>query len=134
MPSVFVSLRTRNYRLWAGGQSVSLVGTWMQRVAEDWLVLDLAHGRGWVLGVVMALQFVPQLLLAPYAGVLADRYDRRRVLVLTQGIMALLAAALATAAQAAVEPQRCPRSVARRRAACPPAGPGEPVSAAGARG
>ncbi|ADG77479.1 Major facilitator superfamily MFS_1 OS=Tsukamurella paurometabola (strain ATCC 8368 / DSM /CCUG 35730 / CIP 100753 / JCM 10117 / KCTC 9821 / NBRC 16120/ NCIMB 702349 / NCTC 13040) OX=521096 GN=Tpau_0844 PE=4 SV=1 [Tsukamurella paurometabola] len=95
MPSVFVSLRTRNYRLWAGGQSVSLVGTWMQRVAEDWLVLDLAHGRAWVLGVVMALQFGPTLLLSAWAGLLADRYDKRRVLMLTQSAAALCAAALA---------------------------------------
>ncbi|BDH55851.1 MFS transporter [Tsukamurella sp. PLM1] len=95
MPSVFVSLRTRNYRLWAGGQSVSLVGTWMQRVAEDWLVLDLAHGRGWVLGVVMALQFGPTLFLSPWAGLLADRYDKRRALMFTQTSAAMCAAALA---------------------------------------
>lgn len=95
MPSVFVSLRTRNYRLWAGGQAVSLVGTWMQRVAEDWLVLDLAHGRGWVLGVVMALQFGPTLFLSAWAGLLADRYDKRRVLMITQTAAALCAAALA---------------------------------------
>ncbi|GAB3132230.1 MFS transporter [Tsukamurella serpentis] len=95
MPKVFASLRTRNYRLWAGGQTVSLVGTWMQRVAEDWLVLDLAHGRGWVLGVVMALQFGPTLLLSAWAGVLADRYDKRRVLMYTQSAAALCAAALA---------------------------------------
>ncbi|KXP12918.1 MFS transporter [Tsukamurella pulmonis] len=95
MPSVFVSLRTRNYRLWAGGQSVSLIGTWMQRVAEDWLVLELAHGRGWVLGVVMALQFGPTLFLSAWAGLLADRYDKRRVLMLTQTGAALCAAALA---------------------------------------
>lgn len=95
MPSVFVSLRTRNYRLWAGGQSVSLVGTWMQRVAEDWLVLDLAHGRAWVLGAVMALQFGPTLLLSAWAGLLADRYDKRRALMFTQSAAALCAAALA---------------------------------------
>ncbi len=95
MPSVFVSLRTRNYRLWAGGQSVSLIGTWMQRVAEDWLVLDLAHGRGWVLGVVMALQFGPTLFLSAWAGLLADRYDKRRALMFTQTGAALCAAVLA---------------------------------------
>ncbi|TWS22950.1 MFS transporter [Tsukamurella sputi] len=95
MPSVFVSLRTRNYRLWAGGQAVSLVGTWMQRVAEDWLVLELAHGRGWVLGVVMALQFGPTLFLSAWAGLLADRYDKRRVLMITQTAAALCAAVLA---------------------------------------
>ncbi|KXO89248.1 MFS transporter [Tsukamurella pseudospumae] len=95
MPSVFVSLKARNYRLWAGGQAVSLTGTWMQRVAEDWLVLDLAHGRGWVLGVVMALQFGPTLFLSAWAGLLADRYDKRRMLMVTQTAAALCAAALA---------------------------------------
>ncbi|WP_231703064.1 MFS transporter [Tsukamurella asaccharolytica] len=95
MPGVFVSLRARNYRLWAGGQTVSLVGTWMQRVAEDWLVLDLAHGRGWVLGVVMALQFGPTLFLSAWAGLLADRYDKRRVLIVTQTAAAACAAVLA---------------------------------------
>lgn len=95
MPSVFVSLRTRNFSLWAGGQAVSLVGTWMQRVAEDWLVLDLAHGRAWVLGVVMALQFGPTLFLSAWAGLLADRYDKRRALMFTQTAAALCAAALA---------------------------------------
>lgn len=67
----------------------------MQRVAEDWLVLDLAHGRGWVLGVVMALQFGPTLFLSAWAGLLADRYDKRRVLMCTQTGAAACAAALA---------------------------------------
>jgi len=88
---IFVSLRTRNYRLWISGQMVSLVGTWMQRVAQDWLVLDLSHGNAFLLGVVMALQFGPTLLLSVWGGMLADRYDKRRMLMLTQALMALFA-------------------------------------------
>ncbi|MUM15906.1 MFS transporter [Mycobacterium sp. CBMA271] len=88
---IFVSLRTRNYRLWISGQMVSLIGTWMQRVAQDWLVLDLSHGNAFLLGVVMALQFGPTLLLSAWGGVLADRYDKRRMLMVTQALMALCA-------------------------------------------
>lgn len=95
MPKVFASLGTRNYRLWAGGQSVNLIGTWMQRVAEDWLVLDLAGGDATAVGIAMALQFGPSLLLSPVAGVLADRYDKRRALMIAQVGAALCAATLA---------------------------------------
>ena len=92
---MFRSLRIRNYRLWFTGALISNIGTWMQRTAQSWLVFDeLTDHDATAMGVVMALQFVPQLLLAPYAGVLADRYDRRRILVITQGAMALLAAGL----------------------------------------
>ncbi|RKQ34065.1 MFS transporter [Kocuria tytonis] len=92
---MFRSLRIRNYRLWFTGALVSNIGTWMQRTAQSWLVFDeLTEHDTTAMGVVMALQFVPQLLLAPYAGVLADRYDRRRILVVTQSAMALLAAGL----------------------------------------
>lgn len=70
---------------------VSLIGTWMQRVAQDWLVLDLSHGNAFLLGVVMALQFGPTLLLSVWGGMLADRYDKRRMLMLTQALMALFA-------------------------------------------
>ncbi|MGA9871399.1 MAG: MFS transporter [Rhodococcus sp. (in: high G+C Gram-positive bacteria)] len=81
---MFAALRTRNYRLWASGQIVSLVGTWMQRVAQDWLVLTLSGGNGLAVGVVMALQFGPTLFLSVYGGVLADRYDKRTLLMITQ--------------------------------------------------
>ncbi|OZC55225.1 MFS transporter [Rhodococcus sp. 06-621-2] len=81
---MFAALRTRNYRLWASGQIVSLVGTWMQRVAQDWLVLTLSGGNGFAVGIVMALQFGPTLLLSVWGGVLADRYDKRRLLMITQ--------------------------------------------------
>ncbi len=90
---MFRSLRVRNYRLFASGQVVSLTGTWMQRVAQDWLVLELS-GSGTALGIVTALQFGPSLLFSLWGGVLADRYDKRRLLMLTQGTMAALAAVL----------------------------------------
>jgi MFS family permease len=90
---MFRSLRVRNYRLYASGQVVSLTGTWMQRVAQDWLVLTLS-GSGTALGIVTALQFGPTLLFSLWGGVLADRYDKRRLLVATQGAMATVALAL----------------------------------------
>ncbi|MCP2259530.1 putative arabinose efflux permease, MFS family [Streptoalloteichus tenebrarius] len=86
---MFASLRVRNYRLFASGQVVSLVGTWMQRVAQDWLVLQLSGGNALALGVAAALQFAPTLLLSLWAGVLADRYDKRRLLIVIQAGMGL---------------------------------------------
>jgi MFS family permease len=74
----------RNYRLYIGGQAVSLVGTWMQRIAQDWLVLDLTGGNAIALGTAAALQFGPTLALTLWGGVLADRYDKRRMLLLAQ--------------------------------------------------
>ncbi|QNG21140.1 MFS transporter [Rhodococcus triatomae] len=91
---MFAALRTRNYRLWASGQIVSLVGTWMQRVAQDWLVLTLSDGNALAVGIVMALQFGPTLFLSVWGGVLADRYDKRRILMVTQVAMALCALVL----------------------------------------
>ena len=79
--SVFAALRVRNYRLFASGQVVSLVGTWMQRVAQDWLVLELSGGSPVALGVAAALQFGPTLLLSLWGGAIADRYDKRRLLI-----------------------------------------------------
>ncbi len=70
------SLSTRNYRLFATGQVVSNTGTWMQRVAQDWLVLELTHGSGTALGIVTGLQFLPQLLFSLWGGVIADRYPQ----------------------------------------------------------
>jgi MFS family permease len=92
--SMFASLRVRNYRLFASGQVVSLSGTWMQRVAQDWLVLDLSHNSGTAVGITTGLQFAPVLLFGLYGGVIADRYDKRRVLILTQIVAGLLALAL----------------------------------------
>ena len=86
------SLRVRNYRLYFSGQLISLTGTWAQRVAQDWLVLQLTNS-GTALGVVTALQFAPALLLSLYGGALADRGDKRKLLLMTQtgmGVVALV--------------------------------------------
>lgn len=90
---LFRSLRTRNYRLFASGQAVSLSGTWGQRVAQDWLVLELTGDSGLALGIVTGLQFLPVLLLGLWGGLLADRHDKRRLLIGVQvamGVMALV--------------------------------------------
>lgn len=79
----FAALGEPNYRRYFAGQAVSLTGTWMQAVAQSWLVLQLTHSATW-LGLVAAAQFLPVLLFAPYGGVLADRIDKRRLLVATQ--------------------------------------------------
>ncbi len=92
--STFRSLRVRNYRLFAGGQVVSLSGTWAQRVAQDWLVLSIAPNPGLALGLTTGLQFLPVLLFGLYGGVLADRYDKRRMLIGAQVAMSLLAVLL----------------------------------------
>jgi len=85
--STFRSLSIPNYRIWFGGALVSNVGTWMQRVAQDWLVLQvLTAGSGVAVGITTGLQFLPMLLLGPYAGLVADRVDKRKLLMLTQGL------------------------------------------------
>ncbi len=81
---MFRSLRVRNYRYFAMGQIVSNTGTWMQRVAQDWLVLGLTHNSGTALGIVSALQFAPTLLFSLWGGVIADRCDKRKLLLITQ--------------------------------------------------
>ena len=74
MSAIFRALGIRNYRLWVGGALVSNIGTWMQRVAQDWLVLTvLTDHSGTAVGITTGLQFLPILFLGPYAGVLADR-------------------------------------------------------------
>jgi MFS family permease len=83
----FRALSNRNYRLYAAGGVVSNTGTWMQRVAQDWLVLQLT-GSGTALGITTGLQFLPMLLLSPYAGLIADRFPKRRLLQVTQLMMA----------------------------------------------
>ena len=93
--STFRSLRIRNYRLWAAGALVSNVGTWMQRTAQDWLVLThLTDHNATAVGIVMALQFGPQLALLPFTGLAADRLNRRKLLMATQAAMGLLAVGL----------------------------------------
>ena len=91
----FRSLRHPNFRLWSAGALVSNIGTWMQRTAQDWLVLtQLTHRDARALGAVMALQYAPQLLLLPWTGHAADHMDRRRVLLATQAAMGVLSLAL----------------------------------------
>ncbi len=91
MSSTFRSFASRNYRIWFAGALVSNVGTWMQRIAQDWLVLaELTDNDATAVGVVMALQFGPQLLLLPLTGWVADRFDRRAVLAVTQSASMLL--------------------------------------------
>jgi MFS family permease len=99
----FRSLQFYNYRLWAGGSLVSNIGSWMQRIAQDWLVLtELTDNSASAVGVTTALQFAPQLLLLPWTGIVADRYDQRKLLLWTQGVMAVLATALGLATVAGV--------------------------------
>src|SRR5580704_16551364 len=91
----FRSLRGFNYRTWAIGAAVSNIGTWMQRTAQDWLVLtQLTHNNARAVGVVMALQFGPQILLLPLTGFAADHLDRRKLLFATQAAMGALALGL----------------------------------------
>jgi MFS family permease len=89
----FRSLSNRNYRIYAGGQLVSNTGTWMARIAQDWLVLTITHS-GTALGIVTALQFLPILLLSMWGGALADRFPKRIMLMLTQTTMGLLSIVL----------------------------------------
>jgi len=92
MSQTFASLKYRNYRWWVSGALVASVGTWMQRVAQDWLVLtELSNDSGVAIGITTALQFGPALLFSAWAGSLADRVDRRKLLYVTQGAQGLLA-------------------------------------------
>ena len=105
MSPTFRALRNPNYRLYLVGSVVSNTGTWLQRTAQDWLVLKPLHGGGTDLGIVTALQFLPVLLLTPYAGVVADRVPKRRLLQITQlamAVAALLLAALALSGAAEI--------------------------------
>jgi len=87
---LFAALKFRNYRLFAGGSFLSNIGTWLQRVAQDWLVLALTGSAG-ALGITTGLQFLPTLLFSPFAGVLADRFPKKVVLNWTQAIMGITA-------------------------------------------
>lgn len=86
----FRSLRVRNFRLYAGANLINNTGTWMQRIAQSWLVLQLT-GSGLALGIVTSLQFAPILLVGLYGGMLADRYDKRKLMMATQATMGLAA-------------------------------------------
>ena len=95
MRGTFRSLQGYNYRVWAAGALVSNVGSWMQRTAQDWIVLtELTHRNATAMGIVMGLQFGPQILLLPLTGFVADHLDRRKVLFCTQAAMGLLALGL----------------------------------------
>jgi MFS family permease len=95
LAGTFGALRNFNFRLWSVGGLVSNIGTWMQRIAQDWLVLtQLTHHDATALGFVVGLQFAPQLLLLPWTGLAADRLNQRRLLMLTQATMGILALAL----------------------------------------
>jgi MFS family permease len=89
----FAALSVPNYRRYYGGQAVSLIGTWMQMTAQAWLVLKLTHS-GTALGGIVALQTLPVLLLAPYGGVIADRVDKRKLMIGLQTLMGVQALVL----------------------------------------
>jgi MFS family permease len=91
----FRSLQNPNYRIWAAGSLVSNIGSWMQRTAQDWIVLtELTDHNATAVGIVMGLQFGPQILLLPLTGFAADHLDRRKLLLGTQAVMGLLALGL----------------------------------------
>ena len=90
----FAALTARGYRIYLAGQSLANIGTWMQSIAQDWLVLDLTHSSTAV-GVTMALQFLPMLAFGAYTGVVADRLSRRRILLTTQTLNAVTTGTLA---------------------------------------
>jgi MFS family permease len=92
--STFVSLHIRNYRLFFAGQIISTSGTWMQTVAQGWLVLRLSRS-GTDLGLITAARFLPMMLFSPWGGLIADRLDKRRILYATQTLSGLLAFVLA---------------------------------------
>jgi MFS family permease len=93
--STFRSLRWANYRLWFLGALVSNIGAWMQRTAQDWIVLtELTHQDPVAVGVTMALQFGPFLVIGPFAGIIVDRIPGRRLLAITQAAQAVLALVL----------------------------------------
>jgi MFS family permease len=91
---MFAALAVPNFRVYVTGSFVSNIGTWMQRVAQDWLVLELSGGSGVAIGITTALQFLPMLLLSAYGGLVADRFDKRVVLKITQAWLAICAATL----------------------------------------
>lgn len=91
----FRSFHVRNFRLYFLGQVVSQSGTWMQTIALSWLVLQLSHNSGVAVGFLVALQYLPTLLFGVWGGVIADAFDKRRVLIITQTCMTVVSALLA---------------------------------------
>src|SRR5207248_2147675 len=92
--NVFRALRARNYRLYFSGQLVSLIGTWMQIIGQSWLVFKMT-GKGLDVGILSAMQFTPMLLGGAWGGLLADRFPKRRTLMVTQAAFAVCASVLA---------------------------------------
>ena len=90
----FISLQVPNFRIFAIGHFVAVIAIWMQRIAQDWLVLELS-GSVTAVGITVALQFMPSLLLGPWGGMMADRFAKRKILIVCQCMAAVLAAALA---------------------------------------
>jgi MFS family permease len=97
LPPALRALHSRNYRLFVSGQLVSLIGTWMQSVAQSWLIYRLT-GSAALLGLIGFAGQIPIFVIAPFGGVVADRLNRHRVLIATQSSMMALAAALASSA------------------------------------
>src|ERR1700723_3717510 len=95
-PATFAALAVPNFRRYVSGQSLSLIGTWVETVAQGLLVLRLTHS-GTILGLTTAARYAPILLLSPYAGLLVDRYPKRRVLLGTQAGLGLVSAVLGAA-------------------------------------
>lgn len=93
----FISLKVPNFRIFAIGHFVAVVALWMQRIAQDWLVLQLS-GSVTAVGITVALQFTPSLFLGPWGGMMADRFAKRRILILCQSVAGALAAILAVLA------------------------------------
>ena len=87
----FRAITVRNYRLYFTGQVISVSGTWMQTVAQAYLILFALHGTGVDVAIATSLQFLPLLLLGPFGGLIADRLDKRKVLYATQGAAGALA-------------------------------------------
>ena len=100
--ATFSSLHNRNYRLYFIGQITSVSGTWMQRLAQAWLILRLTHNNGFALGIESGLQFLPVLIFGAWGGVIADRFDKRRMLYITQIVSGLLALGLGVIVAAGV--------------------------------
>ena len=93
----FISLKVPNFRIFAAGHFIAVIAVWMQRIAQDWLVLQLS-GSVTAVGITVALQFLPSLLLGPWGGMIADRFAKRKILILCQSMAAVLAGTLATLA------------------------------------
>lgn len=98
LAGTFSAMKHRNYRLFWTGEVLSLTGTWLQGIAQSWLVLELTHSA-FKLGLVAMAQFLPMLLLSLYAGTLVDRYKKRNILLVSQGLLLLLALILAILTQ-----------------------------------